>query len=124
MEKEEIRNLLKPILWDYSIDPWDFYKTALGKKDRVGSFDRDAALIRMLERLSWHELIQLFGIDGLTDLLTPDIISRLRINELKEKYEFARCILQGEPVSFSGWDPEYREKIKHTLLSNRWYSAR
>ena len=124
MEKKEIKNILQPILWDYNIDPCDFFETALGEKDRAGSFCRETALIRMLERLSWHDLINLFGTDKLTQLLTKDIISRVRIKELKEKYEFARCVLQGETVSFSGWSPEYREKIKHTLLSNRWYRAK
>ncbi|MDM8536277.1 hypothetical protein QUF70_05950 [Desulfobacterales bacterium HSG17] len=122
MGKEDIKKLLKPVIWDYYTDPYEVFETASGKKDRAGCFTRETALIRMLERLSWYDLINLFGIDKLTKLLTPKIISGIRIQELREKYEFARKILQGEPVSFSGWDPEYRKKIRHTLLSNRWYS--
>jgi hypothetical protein len=78
-------------------------------------------LSRMFERLSWYDLVKLFGIDELKRQLTEEAISRIRIETLREKYEFARDILHGNTVSFSGWSPEYREKIKHTLLSNRWY---
>jgi hypothetical protein len=123
MNRSEIQQLLKPILWDYNIDPYELFELVAGTKKQVGTFTREKALVRMLERLSWYDLVALFGIDGLTRLITPEIISQLRFKELKEKYEFVRKVLQGETVSFSGWRPEYREKIGHTLLSNRWYST-
>jgi len=75
----------------------------------------------MLERHSWYDLIRLFGVDDLKKQLTEDAISRIRNEMLKGKYEFAREVLQGNTVPLSGWSPEYREQIKHTLLSNRWY---
>lgn len=121
MEKANIQKLLQPILWDYHIAPYELYEVAIGHKERVGCFTRDRALIRILERLSWYDLINLFGIDQLTQFLTKDLISQIRVNALQERYEFARKVLQGEPVSFSGWSPETREKIRHTLLSHRWY---
>jgi hypothetical protein len=123
INKDEIQKLLKPILWDYQIDPYVFYQTAMGERIRAGGFDQEKAQIRMLERLSWYDLIRLFGLEGLKKLLTRETISKLRIRELREKYEFARKVLHGESVSYTGWSPEYREKIKHTLLSNRWYRA-
>ena len=123
MKQEQIKKTLKPILWDYQIDPIDFFDVAIGKKVRTGSFDQAKALIRMFERLSWYDLVNLFGIDGLAKLLTKEIITRIRIKELRDKYEFARKILHKETVSFSGWSPEYREKIKHRLLSDRWYRS-
>jgi hypothetical protein len=119
-EKSEIRKLLHPIVWDYNIDPYELYETAIGKKTQIGSFTQEKALIRMLEYLPWYDLLRLFGIEELRKLITKDVISKIRIRELREKYEFVRKILRGETVSFSGWSPEYREKIRHTLLSDRW----
>jgi hypothetical protein len=121
MNKSEIQRLLKPIMWDYNLDPYELFEVATGTKKQAGTFTRETALVRMLERLPWYDLVNLFGIDGLTQLITPKIISRLRLKELQEKYEFVRKVLQGETVSFSGWSPEYRERIRHTLLSDRWY---
>ena len=121
MKQEQIHKILKPIIWDYNIEPCDFFDVAIGKKIRTGSFDQIKALIRIFERLSWYELVSLFGMDDLSKLLTKEIISRIRTKELRDKYEFARKILHKETVSFSGWSLEYREKIKNRLLSNRWY---
>jgi hypothetical protein len=121
MEKEQIEKILRPILWDYNIDPCELFEVAIGNKERIGSFNQKKALVRMFERLSWYDLINLFGIGQLTKLLTEEAISGIRIRELRERYEFVRKILYGETVSFSGWSPEYREKIRHTLLSDRWY---
>lgn len=121
-EKTQIRSLLHAIVWDYDIDPYELFEVALGKKEQAGSFTREKALVRMIEYLGWYDLLQLFGLAGLAKLLTKDVISGLRPAELQEKYEFARKVLQGETVSFSGWSPEYRKKIRNTLLSNRWYS--
>ena len=100
MEQEKIKKTIKPILWDYQIDPCDFFDVAIGKKARAGSFDQMKALIRMLERLSWYDLVNLLGIDGSAKLLTKEIISRIRIKELRDKYGFARKILHKETVSF------------------------
>ena len=121
MEQQQIHNLLRPFLWDYDIDPYEFYEVAAGMRQRVGTFTQDTALIRLFERLGWYDLIDLFGLDGLKILLTKERIVRLRIPELRERYELARKVLHGEPVSFSGWSPEARERIRRTFLSDRWY---
>ncbi|MDM8552131.1 hypothetical protein QUF72_18750 [Desulfobacterales bacterium HSG2] len=123
-EKTQIRKFLRPIVWDYQIDPYELFEVATGKKERAGSFTREKALIRMIEYLGWYDLLRLFGLSELSELLTRDVISGLRPAELQEKYEFVRKILQGETVSFSGWSPEYRKKTEHTLLSDRWYRSR
>ncbi len=121
MEKSDVRRLLQPLVWDYNIDPYDVYEVALGQKERIGSFTRRKALLRLFERLSWYDLLRLFGIERVGAFLTVDLIQQLRFPELRDRYEFVRKVLHGEPVSFSGWSPEYRQKIQHTLLSHRWY---
>ena len=121
MEKEAIRKLLQPLLWDYQLDPYGLFEIALGRQERIGTFTRAQVLVRLFERLAWYDLVQLFGIEVLTTLLTKEIINRLRFPELRTRYEFIRKVLHGEPVSFSGWSPEYRQRIRHTLLSHRWY---
>jgi hypothetical protein len=121
--QNEIRKLLKPILWDYDIDPYDLFLVAVGKRAMVAGFAREKALKRIFERLSWYDLIRVFGLETLKDLLRPEIVETLEPEMLRDKYEFARKTLHGEAVSLTGWDPAYREKVRHTLLSNRWYST-
>ena len=123
LKKKEISKLLKPILWDYSIDPCDLYDVAIGVMDNAGGFTREKALIRILENLSWYELIDIFGLEKLKELLRKDLIEKFGNEMLRDKYEFARQSLHGEALSLSGWDPEYREKISNSLLSHRWHGA-
>jgi hypothetical protein len=79
---------------------------------------------RMFERLNWHELMDILGVDRIKKLLTKESISRIRFPELRERYEFIRKILSREPVSFTGWGDAYHQRIKHTLFSDRWYRSK
>lgn len=122
-DKEGIRRIMKHIVWDYDMDPYELYEVVTGKIDRAGHFDAQRVFIRMLERLSWYDLLDLLGMEALGILLSPGTIAKIRHRDMREKYEYVRKVLQGETVSLSGWDPESREKVRNTLLSHRWYRA-
>ncbi len=119
--KKKALKLLEKIVWDYRVNPSDLYAVLEGRRQRVFHFDEERILLRMMERLAWYDILDIIGIERVQQKLTPELIGKLRISELREKYERIRKILRGEPLSISGWDPEYREKIRATLLSNRWY---
>lgn len=123
LDRNRINRILKPILWDYDIDPEVFFRVATGEIASIGWFNRVRALLRIFERLGWYDLLDLFGISEISKYLDPGIISKIRFPELKEKYEFAGKVLRGEPVPFAGWSPGYREKIRSTVLSDRWYRS-
>jgi hypothetical protein len=117
---EKKYKVLKSIFWDYNTDLLPLHKLIAGELNSIDDYELKLMLNRMLERLNWYELIDILGIDLIKKLLTPEIISKLRNKELKERYERIRRILFKEPLPFSGWDPEYRKGIKTTLLSYRW----
>ena len=119
-----IRRIMKHIVWDYDIDPYQLYEVVTGRREKAGHFDAERVFLRMVERLSWYDLLDLLGIDSLRVFLTPARISKIRDETLREKYEYVGKVLHGAAVSFSGWDPESREKIRNTLLSHRWYRSR
>jgi hypothetical protein len=123
-DKESIRRIMKHIVWDYDIDPYELYEVVTRKREKAGHFDVERVFIRMLERLSWYDLLDLLGVDALRGLLSHETVSKIRLGDVREKYEYVGKILQGKAVPFSGWDPESREKIRGTLLSHRWYRAR
>ena len=79
--------------------------------------------IRFLERLSWYDLLKLFGAEWLSKNLRDEVLGELRSEELRERYVRIRLVLQGKALPVSGWDPEYREKLKNRILSDRWYST-
>ena len=120
-QKRLMKALASKIIWDYEIDTDELYETVIGKRGKAGPLDAQQILIRMLERLSWYDLVDILGLEFLKNALTVEVIQKIRFKALREKYETARKVLHGHPLSISGWDPAYRKRIKHTLLSNRWY---
>jgi hypothetical protein len=121
MTKAEKQNILKSIAWDYDVQGDSLLDVFIGLREKAGPFDQDKLLLRVLERLPWHDVLELTGKDLLKQLLTPERIAGLCFPEQRRRYDRIRKILQGEPVSFSGWDPRHREAYRRSLLSNRWY---
>jgi hypothetical protein len=45
MDREaDIRTILRGVVWDYAIDPYDLYLVALGEKDPIGFLNKERAL--------------------------------------------------------------------------------
>ena len=124
LNKEQVFSIIKPLLWDYNISADNIYALLSGEKAEVGPFDFNHLFTRMLERLPWYDLVNIFGISNLKKLLTPSLIKQIRNKELRERYEYIGKILRGETVSFTGWSTRSRVRVKHTLLSHRWYSLK
>ena len=126
MSAKESQNnyaVLERLLWDYDLNAKDFYDLLLGKKARIGLWNQERALIRVLERLGWYDIVNILGLEYLKEHLTLQIIEKLRFPDLQRKYGIVRKVLHGEPVSFSGWDSETRQRARDAVLSNRWYSV-
>ncbi len=120
MSKEEQLQLLRTTFWDYNPPETDLLEVVTGFS-KEGLIPRENIFVRMLERLGWHEILEIIDVQTVKELLTPSVISRIRQPELRERYEFIRSVLSGSPLSFAGWGDEYYQRIKHTLFSDRWY---
>ena len=115
---------LKNIFWDYNVELLPLNKIVECDLQLIDDYELKFILNRMLERLSWYDLLEILGTSSIKNYLTQETISKIRFVELREKYEYLRKVLSGEPISFTGWGAEYYSKIKHTLFSNRWYSIK
>ena len=124
MTTEEKYKALKKIFWDYNIALLPLNKIAEGDFKSIDAYEFKLLLNRMLERLSWYELLEILELAAIKEYLTIETISKIRFVELRDKYEYLRKVLSGEPLSFTGWGDAYYSKIKHTLFSNRWYSIK
>lgn len=116
----EVNKKIKSAFWDYEIDPDEIYAIIVGERPERGFLKKEYLLRRILERLSWYEIVDIFGIDFLKNNITTDVISGMRSNNLKTRYELFRKVLQGEAVSFAGWSDENRKRLAASLLSDRW----
>lgn len=122
MLPEEKYNTLKKIFWDYNVKLLPLNKIVNMQSDDIDKYEFELIINRMLERLSWADLLDILGVDKLKQILGSGLLNKMRRKELKERYERIRRILYKESLPLSGWDPEYIKRIKSTLLSNRWYA--
>ena len=123
MSREEVNKILRSVVWDYNIEPYELYMIALEQCSEKGFLSKENILLRFIQRLSWYEIQSLFTLDYLKNNLTPLILKRIRNKQIKHRYELILKVLRGEALSFTGWDSENRERIKSAILSNRRYSA-
>lgn len=123
MLNEQQYRCLKRLAWDYNISVEEILAVLTGKVSHAGHWDFERLLIRMLERLSWYDLLEFFDRSILEKWLVPEILSQLRFLEQRKKYERLGKILRGEVVPSTKWGPRYRSEIKNSLFSNRWYSS-
>ena len=119
MTRKEKYGTLKKNFWDYNVEFLPLDNFIKMETDDIDEYVYNLVVTRMLERLNWYDIIDILGIEQLKKILSQDTIKRLRSNELKERYERIRRILFKEPLSLSGWDPEYIKRIRTTLLSYR-----
>jgi len=120
---QERVKMFRRIFWDYNFEA-SRLMDILSEKDQGNTwFNRESVLIRMFERLSWYELLEIFGEKEIITILSDPFIQRLRHPALKRKYEVIRQILQGKTLSVSGWDNAHRKRLQNTILSHRWDRA-
>ena len=115
--------LYRKIIWDYNIPKEELEKLLSNQISSYSGLNRDTLIPRLLQRLSWEELIGLLGLDEIKRILLMKTYTKLKDPMQRLKYEQLSRLLQGKTLSFSGWDPENRERIRATLLSNRWYRS-
>ena len=118
---DNICHILEPILWDYNVEALDFYELLLGRQGSIGLLDQQHAIVRVLERCAWYDVLELLGIEFLKKYLTQMTIQKIRFPDMRKKYEIVREILQGDTVPTSGWSADTRQRARNAILSNRWY---
>jgi hypothetical protein len=94
MKPAERKKLLRQIMWDYRISPEEVDAVLKGKTEKAGHYNREAIFIKLLESYSWFTILQLFSPLEIRQLLTDDVIKRLRFKSLQIKYSYVRKRLQ------------------------------
>ncbi len=81
-------------MWDYNISPVEVDNVLLEKSKMAGHYDKQVVFIKILESYSWFTIIQLFSTKELRQLLSDDVVKKLRFKSLRTKYEFVQKRLQ------------------------------
>ena len=82
-DKIKSHNVLKKILWDYNIDAEETLIFLAGERDTLYHFTKYMIFLRVLERLSWYEILDLHPKSTIKNMLSENTICKLR-NKNKE----------------------------------------
>ena len=121
--REEKLKIVEGLNWDYDVVPEDLLAVIEGRQDEAGPFDRKRLFVRCLERMPWHRIAGLWGIEESEKLLGPETIQRVRSRARRAQLERLEKILRGEPVPPPEWNAELRKKLGDSVFSHRWYRA-
>ena len=120
LSREEKLALMGNLNWDYKVSHEDMLSVIEGKIDKVGPFDKTFLFVRSLERLPWHYMILLWGVEAAMELYTPEAASRLWPKSIRRTFDFAFAVLRGEPVSPAEWGSPRSRELQNTFFSHRW----
>lgn len=115
---------IRRIIWDYNVDTEKLYAFLTGEQDWFHHFSRETLYIRILERLSWYEILDCLPLTVIKKMLRPKILSMLRSHSMRRKYDYAAGILHKQSLPPSRWDHRNNRSNEYPILSDRWYSLK
>ncbi len=90
----ELKNELKRVIWDYSVDDETLWTIFEGKKSTF-SLNQEKIYMRLLLSTPWYRLLDCLGTGGLKEILTDQVINSIWIKDLREKFIYAKKVLHG-----------------------------
>ena len=119
-EKIELMGLLN---WDTQDKYEDMLAVIEGTLDNSGTFNKDTLFIRSLERLPWHYITALWGVNAIKELYTPENAKRIWPKERRRHFDFAISVLRKEPLPATRWGAGYFKSKRHRFFSDRGNSS-
>jgi hypothetical protein len=94
MKTAEKNKLFQQIVWDYDLPAEDIIAVLNGEKMNTGHYTREKLFQKIIESYSWFTILQLFSPIEIRNLLTDQVIEKLRSPSLRQQYEFVQKRLQ------------------------------
>jgi len=123
LSREEKLKLMSNLNWDYLDTHEDMLSVIEGLLESSGAFTRDRLFVRSLERLPWHYVTALWGVETIKELYTPEIAKRIWPKERRYHFDFALAVLRREPLPPSRWGTKYFTSERHRFFSDRGHSS-
>jgi hypothetical protein len=89
---ENLKILLKQVVWDYNFDENELVDIYFGKKTSPTISPKEL-MAKLLNGYSWHKLIKILGIDLTKNMLTDDVLNCIYPKSYKNNLINARRIL-------------------------------
>ena len=115
--------MMRTLNWDYLDKHEDMLAVIEGRLETSGAFTQDKLFVRSLERLPWHIVTALWGIEKIKEMYTPEIARRIWPKSRRYHFDFALAVLRREPLPITRWGDGYFKSERYRFFSNRGYSA-
>lgn len=93
LSDEELKIVLKRVVWDYNISPDDLLAIFKGEMEGRG-VDREQLYAKILNTYHWHQIIKWFGYEKSQSFLKDEVISMLFPVSYRQKMFNAKRILR------------------------------
>ena len=123
LSHDEKLDLMRILNWDYADKYDDMLAVINGELETSGSFNRERLLVRSMERLPWHYLVALWGVETLIYLYTPKVANQIWPKDRRHRFDFAIALLRGDPLPPSRWGHEYHKSKRNRFFSDRRNSS-
>ena len=124
LSDNEKLNLMRMLNWDYLDNHKDMLDVIEGRLDSSGALTQNKLFIRSLERLPWHYVTALWGVEAIKRLYTPETAMRIWPKERRRYFDYALSVLRRDPLPPAKWGDEYYQSMWRPFLSDRWYSVK
>jgi len=119
LSHDEKLKIMGSLNWDYLDKHEDMLAVIDGTLESSGVFTRDKLFVRSLERLPWHYVTGLWGVDTIKEMYTPDIAKQIWPKERRSHFDYALAVLRREPLPPSRWGHEYFKSQRYRFFSDR-----
>jgi len=99
LEKEKI---LSRLFWDIHESRIDFDKLLDEKTEDIEWMAMQHIYRRLLVSCDWYTLLKLMPLSKIKAILNSPVLDRLYPKDLKHRFIYARDVLSGQDISFSG----------------------
>lgn len=89
-----IKNELKRVVWDYSVDENTLCAIFEGKASTF-SLNKEKLYARLLLSTPWYGLLDCLGLNGVKEILTDEVINSIWIKDIRERFFYAKKVLHG-----------------------------
>lgn len=89
----DIYHYLKPLSWDINLSQEELEKLLSGKANTIRGVTSQNIYVKLLSTYNWYTLLKILGKKKMGEVLTDDVIKKLKSKTLQEKYFYARAIL-------------------------------
>jgi hypothetical protein len=93
LSENELKGILKKVVWDYNITPADLLAIFNGEM-KSAALDQTQLHAKLLNSYSWHQLIKWFGFEKALNFLSDEAIRMIFPASYRQKLLHAKEILR------------------------------